>query len=507
MGRLFQQGGLTTPNSAMVDPSSGQATAVGTPSQMMLRAGQQLKDTQNANAASDIAGNPQMPAQVSHLGTPSFSDATRAGAPPGGANALSPGLNKAGKLATLLTSGLQGAMAGRAKSEETVAATGGRRSGGAGMGFEAGYQLPWQRAGMQQQYEQEQAKTRLLQQQGDVIQTPGGPMPLALAKVFYPAELRRQGQLGAADIRADAAQKTAAANVQGRKDVANINAGAKPAHTITVGNQTLQWNPATKSYDTTVGTAGQTAKMGSVKPEIYAQLGAPPMNDPEKLKAWGTAAEAITNRMASSGAAARGAAYGAYRPVQAINPETGNVEWQYAKQAVASGAAPAGPGAKAMSQQAQFKDIETASVKTRDAIKNLDVDFTPEQRAKLIFAMDQQEPGLIHNMSDAMLGTERLTDKQKDFVIWATQMQERALSLRSVAGMGQGSESLRAAIQATLPNVRSADKNYALKQMDAFDQQVAALKPGILGVKRNQPTPQNNPPAGARIRDYTQLGK
>lgn len=218
MGQLFGQGGLTTPNSAMIDPSSGQATAIGTPNQMMLKAGKQLKDTQNAYAASDIAGNPQTPSPVSQLGTPTFRDAASAGALPGGENVMSPGLNKAGKLITLLTSGLQGAMAGRAANEQATVASGGRRSGGAGMGFEAGYQLPWQRAGMAEQFAQEQAKTKLLQQQGDMIQTPGGPMPLSLAKVFYPAAIRGQTAETVQGMKG-----TTAENIQGQKNVGAMN--------------------------------------------------------------------------------------------------------------------------------------------------------------------------------------------------------------------------------------------------------------------------------------------
>src|SRR5690349_9433657 len=45
-----------------------------------------------------------------------------------------PGLNKAQKLGVLIKAGLQGAMAGEAASENAVAMSGGRRSGGAGLG-------------------------------------------------------------------------------------------------------------------------------------------------------------------------------------------------------------------------------------------------------------------------------------------------------------------------------------------------------------------------------------
>src|SRR5713226_4785994 len=44
--------------------------------------------------------------------------------------------------------GLEGALAGRQASERAVVESGGRRSGGAGMGFTAAYQLPFLRAAM-----------------------------------------------------------------------------------------------------------------------------------------------------------------------------------------------------------------------------------------------------------------------------------------------------------------------------------------------------------------------
>src|SRR5437899_3014483 len=144
LGQLFRQGGLTQPGSALVDPRTQQPTFIGSPNQVL---GQTEKLLQNQSKNINIANPLERPPDLPRIGQPSFQQAATAGAMPGGANVLSPGLNKAGKLVTLLTSGLQGALAGRAASEATIAQTGGRRAGGAGTGFEAGYTLPWQRAG------------------------------------------------------------------------------------------------------------------------------------------------------------------------------------------------------------------------------------------------------------------------------------------------------------------------------------------------------------------------
>jgi hypothetical protein len=174
--------------------------------------------------ANGVGTTPPNPMSSLHIGQPNFKDAATSGATPGGANATSPGLTKAGKLGVLLTSGLQGALAGRAKSEETVAATGGRRAGGAGMGFEAGYTLPWQRAAQQNQLAQQQAQTGVLQSEAQNVNLPGiGPIPGWLAKSPFGAQiLRGQTAESVADTRASAARDVAQTGAKARTDAAQI---------------------------------------------------------------------------------------------------------------------------------------------------------------------------------------------------------------------------------------------------------------------------------------------
>jgi hypothetical protein len=62
--------------------------------------------------------------------------------------------------------------------------------------------------------------------------------------------------------------------------------------------------------------------------------------------------------------------------------------------------------------------------------------------------------------------------------VWATQLNERALSLRNIAGMGQGAQDLRQAIKQTLASAGSGNKRIMLKQQDALDNQVAKLRHG-----------------------------
>jgi hypothetical protein len=159
VGQIFSNA-----NSALIDPQTQQPTFMGSPSQVLSRANQALAQT----TIPDVSGRQIEPASSQNLpfiGTPTAQQAAQYGAMPGGANALSPGLSKLGKLATFLTSGVQGALGGRAAQEEMIAASGGRRAGGIGTGFTAGYQLPFLRAMQAEQVQRGQAETQIAQQQ------------------------------------------------------------------------------------------------------------------------------------------------------------------------------------------------------------------------------------------------------------------------------------------------------------------------------------------------------
>jgi len=154
----------------------------------------------------------------------------------------------------------------------------------------------------------------------------------------------------------------------------------------------------------------------------------------------------------------------------------GDVYLDYAKNAI--GQAPGGEGIKLRPREAQIKDIQVASKKAREAINDLDKPFSTEQIAKLHLAMTTEDD-TIANAEMATLATQALTDKQQDFVVWIKQLNERAMSLRNVAGMGQGAQDLRTAIRAMIPGVRSGSKQMMNKQLDAFDNQVKILAGGI----------------------------
>jgi hypothetical protein len=235
--------------------------------------------------------------------------------------------------------------------------------------------------------------------------------------------------------------------------------------------------------------AGVQAKQLGIDPIIADQIGAPPnpdnygkgTSDPEygkALKTYGEKAEAIKNQMASAQGIARATAANQTRPVQVMD-NNGDVYYTTASAAISQGLAGASEGGKLRPKQAQMKDIETASTKARDAISALKPkDFSPDQVAILTKAMSEEDPGVAHQLlqNAAMKAT---NDAQQDFIIWITQLNERAMSLRNIAGMGAGAADLRNAIRAMLPGLGSGNTKMMLKQLDAFDQQVKVLEEGV----------------------------
>jgi hypothetical protein len=190
---------------------------------------------------------------------------------------------------------------------------------------------------------------------------------------------------------------------------------------------------------------------------------------------------------------ARGEGLGKNRAVPVINPETGELEYRYVKDAVAQpgqdGASPAAGGTKALSGQAQMNEMLVASKSLRSIINQKDrsgkqvfTPFTPAQVTKLEIAMNTKDSSVAQANLKA-LASQNLTPAQRTFVVWVAQIHERALSIRAVASMGQGSDDLRAAIKATLPGVGSGNLEMMNEQLDAFDQQVKLLQQGVPKVK------------------------
>ena len=113
------------------------------------------------------------------------------------------------------------------------------------------------------------------------------------------------------------------------------------------------------------------------------------------------------------------------------------------------------------------------------------------------------QSGLLSNLS---------SDRARDYVIAATNLNEQAMALRSALRAGTGSEDVRQAIRKTIPNAATPGSAYANKQLDSVEGVLSRVEKGL----PNLPPTQNilgggggassAPPKNAKIRDYRTLG-
>jgi len=117
----------------------------------------------------------------------------------------------------------------------------------------------------------------------------------------------------------------------------------------------------------------------------------------------------------------------------------------------------------------------------------------------MTLAMRSTEPTAPKQIIDALGGAQTLSNDEQQFVTALANLHERAMALRSVAGIGQqGSDTMRNAIVAMLPALKD-NPQLMLKKLNAFDQQLNVLSKGIPKVK-GQPAPgaaQNQPAPAA----------
>lgn len=139
----------------------------------------------------------------------------------------------------------------------------------------------------------------------------------------------------------------------------------------------------------------------------------------------------------------------------------------------------AGPSVAALNKTVLLEDIRGTINQTREALANLKEDFTATQAAQISVVLGgTPSPGAIESMFSSAVGR-TLTAEQQDYIVRMAQLKENAMAMRSVLGAGQGSDELRAAITATIPSARTPSRQYARKQLDAFEATLNRLGRGI----------------------------
>jgi hypothetical protein len=142
---------------------------------------------------------------------------------------------------------------------------------------------------------------------------------------------------------------------------------------------------------------------------------------------------------------------------------------------------------KALNSTALLQDIRGAITNSRKSTANLKTDFSETDRLLLYKAVSGSNPsGSISNFVNGQFG-KALSIDQIDYLTDLNQLVENAMAMRAVLGAGQGSDQLRDAIKATIPNKGTFSKVYAQSQLDKFEQQVNRLARGVPTVKLANP--------------------
>jgi hypothetical protein len=398
---------------------------------------------------------------------------------------------KAHKLLQILQGGLQGAMAGRAASEQAVVDSGGRRSGGAGMGFTAGYNLPWQHAMQQQQLQQAQAQTALTQSQSQLIDTPMGKMPPGLAKVIFPSLIGAQSKQTVQGMKGDTAESIQGQKGQTATDVANIKAGTQRYKPIPgVGmfdTQTRQVMPGTANGITITPEIAKDHNLPDEfigKPMKLTDLsGLQRSENQQETTVQGAAGPALVNKktgntrslgLGSPGVAARQAG-----PVQAAadpnNP--GNLTYMTAGQAMKTGAAAPGSApvaaAKSTLKSATSGDIAKQSTAFQTAMQHADLLKTA---LTALGNGDQQTINSLKNKFSKEFGGKEVTNFQTISQVYSDEVQKMISS-------GHITEGEQKLVQGNLPS--NASPQQILGALDAY-KSLAQSKMNILQQQTKQ---------------------
>jgi hypothetical protein len=247
----------------------------------------------------------------------------------------------------------------------------------------------------------------------------------------------------------------------------------------------------TEQKNTFMDTIKKVAAEGSITPQSLTDVnklsqairGSTTLSDDEKNSALAYMAANPTPAIQGTTALIRMEGLQTSREYPVINKQSGQLEMRSAAEINSSPGnfAPAGPGATALTKNAIFQDLHYNINTARNAIQALD-DMDAPTRAALSYALRHTDPASAFQTFLTGSAGAAMNPKQQEAAQALALLSENAMSLRNVAGMGQGSDDLRSAIQATLPSGKSPSKGYALSQLSKFEQVVNRLEKGVPGM-------------------------
>jgi hypothetical protein len=205
----------------------------------------------------------------------------------------------------------------------------------------------------------------------------------------------------------------------------------------------------------------------------------------------GNKAYAMAEAKKVSLAGVRAETYVSSRHYAAINKKTGQLEYPNASQMNREPDlyAPVTGGMQAMAKEAVFGDIYYNVDNVEEAAQQMVAKggaFTVKARANMLLALAHNDPAeTVKTMiSSGAMGN--LTDEQGAYLRAIASLSENAMAMRSVAGLGQGSEDLRNAIRAVVPNAGTPNLKYLQGQLKLFRGTAQRLEKGVPGVVYKQ---------------------
>jgi hypothetical protein len=129
---------------------------------------------------------------------------------------------------------------------------------------------------------------------------------------------------------------------------------------------------------------------------------------------------------------------------------------------------------------ALFKEIDATVGMVNNAIDKLpDTAFDASSRAQIALVMKDEHPlSAWQNFVRSGFAT-TLTDEQVAYVTTLSSLQESSMAMRSIQGMGAGSDMLRGAILNMLPGAGTPSKSWAKQQMKIFKVEVDSLRTAL----------------------------
>lgn len=201
--------------------------------------------------------------------------------------------------------------------------------------------------------------------------------------------------------------------------------------------------------------------------------------DLEVYKAGHATSEAAKDHRIKLAADSRVTSFMNTREYAAVD-KNGNLAYVTPAELKSGGYAPASQGVQAMNREAIFGEIDFTKNALKESIAKLPDDaFDAASRAQIAAVLRDEDPRSAWQKFLGSSVAETLSDEKVEYVTSLVAMDESAMSLRSIGGMGSASDMMRNAIFKMLPGAGTPSKTYANRQVQLFEGELNALRKSV----------------------------